>query len=158
MTIKTWQERLKCGENLLEYSAMQAEIDELRAEVANKATLFREWRASATFAVDNLKTENAALQKRLDAWETLIGKEMPADFKDWHENNKNEWPEIAADMLRRRLARAEESEKRLAAWENQEPVAYCGHTDGRVHIYQAKEIADALGNFEPLYKKPKERT
>jgi len=32
-------------------------------------------------------------------YETKLSAVMPADFKDWHENNRNEWPEVAAWVI-----------------------------------------------------------
>lgn len=32
-------------------------------------------------------------------YETKLSAVMPADFKDWHENNRNEWPDIAAWVI-----------------------------------------------------------
>jgi hypothetical protein len=37
--------------------------------------------------------------ERLEKYDTLLTAVMPADFKDWHENSKNEWPEIAAHVI-----------------------------------------------------------
>ena len=41
------------------------------------------------------KTELA----RLARYDDLLSKVMPADFKDWHQNSKEEWPEIAAQVV-----------------------------------------------------------
>lgn len=41
----------------------------------------------------------AAELKRLHDYDTRLTAVMPADFKDWHENSRNEWPEIAADVI-----------------------------------------------------------
>ena len=35
----------------------------------------------------------------LVAWETEIGKTMPADFKDWWENTPLEWPMVARRII-----------------------------------------------------------
>ena len=32
-------------------------------------------------------------------YETKLSAVMPADFKDWHENNRSEWPDIAAWVI-----------------------------------------------------------
>jgi hypothetical protein len=33
--------------------------------------------------------------ERLKAYDEELSKVMPPDFKDWWQNSKNEWPEIA---------------------------------------------------------------
>ena len=37
--------------------------------------------------------------ERLKAYDELLSKVMPPDFKDWHQGSKNEWPEIAAAVI-----------------------------------------------------------
>lgn len=37
--------------------------------------------------------------KRLHDYDTRLSAVMPADFKDWHQNSKAEWPEIAAGVI-----------------------------------------------------------
>jgi hypothetical protein len=79
MTIKTWKEmEQEDGEpwRLPEACYMQDEIDELRAHcksLEDQRETSREWKESATFAVDALKAEHkhelADLQAKLDAWE-----------------------------------------------------------------------------------------
>jgi regulator of replication initiation timing len=44
---------------------------------------------------ENLAIENSKLKKQLQSWEDELSKVMPADFKDWWENSKSEWPIIA---------------------------------------------------------------
>lgn len=39
------------------------------------------------------------LESQLSKWETTLTAVMPADFKDWHQNSKAEWPEIAALVI-----------------------------------------------------------
>lgn len=58
----------------------------------------------------------------LIAWETELSKVMPADYKDWWQNSKEEWPMVARmsiEGLRKREQLAwdmlEERRKRLAA-------------------------------------------
>lgn len=36
---------------------------------------------------------------RLNDYDTRLSAVMPADFKDWHENSRNEWPELAAGTI-----------------------------------------------------------
>lgn len=49
----------------------------------------------------------AEAEKKLALWERLIGAEMPPDYKDWHQNSKAEWPDVAAASLRSRKADAD---------------------------------------------------
>ena len=47
---------------------------------------------------------------RLKRYDDLLTKEMLPGFKDWHENSREEWPEMAAwviSNLRKRLEEAE---------------------------------------------------
>ena len=37
--------------------------------------------------------------KRLAKYDELLTAVMPPNFKDWHENSRNEWPEIAAWVI-----------------------------------------------------------
>lgn len=67
-----------------------------------------------------LETELAAAQERIQLWETELSQVMPADFKDWWENSKAEWPVVARiviESLRKRellaLERPQEREERL---------------------------------------------
>lgn len=39
------------------------------------------------------------LEAQLRKWETTLTAVMPADFKDWHQNSKAEWPDIAALVI-----------------------------------------------------------
>lgn len=44
-------------------------------------------------------TRIGELESQLSKWETTLTAVMPADFKDWHQNSKAEWPEIAALVI-----------------------------------------------------------
>ncbi len=48
---------------------------------------------------------------RLIAWETEVGKTMPADFKDWRENDSSEWPLVTRTVIESMREREKE------AWE-----------------------------------------
>ena len=37
--------------------------------------------------------------ERLKAYDEELSKVMPPDFKDWWQNSKDEWPEIAAAVI-----------------------------------------------------------
>lgn len=39
------------------------------------------------------------LEKKLAKWESELSSAMPPDFKDWHENSKEEWPEVARSVI-----------------------------------------------------------
>jgi hypothetical protein len=58
-------------------------------------------------ANDKLKKDSA----RLARYDDLLSAEMPPDFKDWHENSREEWPEIAALVIRNLRERLDEAEK-----------------------------------------------
>jgi chromosome segregation ATPase len=65
-------------------------------------------------AADKLDT----LESQINKWETALTAVMPPDFKDWHQNSKAEWPEIAASTLvnlRERLGEANAWAERLEA-------------------------------------------
>ena len=64
-----------------------------------------------------------------ERWESAIGAEMPAGFKDWHQNSTTERPTVAAWVirnLREREAEASAAEReRWRAWV-EEAVNYVG--------------------------------
>jgi len=51
--------------------------------------------------------------KLLGEFETKLSAVMPIDFKDWHQNSKNEWPEVAALVISSLRERIEELENEL---------------------------------------------
>jgi hypothetical protein len=68
--------------------------------------------------------ERIAIAEALVAdYETRLSAVMPPDFKDWHENSRQEWPEIAAstitalgeqvEFFRRAFMRSDTEVKRL---------------------------------------------
>lgn len=58
--------------------------------------------------------------ERLKLYDDLLSAVMPPDFKDWHQNSKEEWPEIAAAVITNLRQREE------LAWE-QVNFAYAQH-------------------------------
>ena len=44
---------------------------------------------------DSIQKELARLRR----YDEELSKVMPADFKDWHQGSKEEWPEIAAAVI-----------------------------------------------------------
>jgi hypothetical protein len=57
----------------------------------------------------SVKTELA----RLARYDDLLSKVMPADFKDWHQNSKEEWPVIAAGVLENLRERLDDANQEL---------------------------------------------
>lgn len=53
-------------------------------------------------AADLIRTQHAeleALRKEVEHWRSALTAVMLPDFKDWHENNPSEWPEVAALVI-----------------------------------------------------------
>lgn len=44
-------------------------------------------------------TDPDAVVDLLLAWEEEMSKEMPADFKDWWQNSREEWPSVARHVI-----------------------------------------------------------
>jgi hypothetical protein len=59
--------------------------------------------------------ERDALREKLTEWETKLSTVMPHDFKDWHRNNPDEWPEIAAMVIKNLREQLELTEPQLDA-------------------------------------------
>ena len=53
--------------------------------------------------------QQAAEIERLHDYDTKLSAVMPADFKDWHEGSKREWPELAAESIKMWRDRANEA-------------------------------------------------
>jgi hypothetical protein len=51
--------------------------------------------------------------ERLKAYDDELSKVMPPDFKDWWQNSKDEWPDIASWVITNLRERLEESERQL---------------------------------------------
>lgn len=49
--------------------------------------------------IDELKTENENLKSSLKKWEDELSSIMPPDYKDWWQNSREEWPEIAKQTI-----------------------------------------------------------
>lgn len=58
----------------------------------------------------------------VEQWEAALTAVMPADFKDWHQNSRWEWPEIAAGVIRN--LRHREGEAWAIVERLQSPVAH----------------------------------
>lgn len=46
-----------------------------------------------------LERRALAAEARLAKWESELSKVMPADFKDWWQNSREEWPEVARMVI-----------------------------------------------------------
>lgn len=67
---------------------------------------------SATFGIRVFPHELLPLldmAERCADYDKRIGEVMPADFKDWHDNLPREWPEVAADTIKRLRERLEQA-------------------------------------------------
>lgn len=49
--------------------------------------------------------------ERLRRYDKELSSVMPPDFKDWHQNSKEEWPELAAWVIKNLRERLEEEYK-----------------------------------------------
>lgn len=57
--------------------------------------------------------------ERLKRYDDLLTAYFPPDFKDWHQNSRDEWPEITVMALRRRDNEIARLEKYIEADERQ---------------------------------------
>ena len=74
-----------------------------------------------SYSADQMRayaTERVAAER--ERWRAAIAPEIPADMKDWHENSPDEWPEVAAAVLRSRREDAEMAWEMLAEWQARE--------------------------------------
>ena len=69
------------------------------------------------------------LQERIKQWHDALTPLMPSDFKCWHQNNPNEWPEVTAGVIasqRERITQLEQENDAMRAdlllWENGGPL------------------------------------
>ena len=91
---------------------------------------------------DELRDENIRLKNRiklLEEYETRLSAVMPIDFKDWHQNSKAEWPEVAALVISSQRERLNERDelynwtKATAGYPCQLPYQWHNWLDN--HIY-----------------------
>ena len=74
-----------------------------------------------SYSADQMRayaTERVAAER--ERWRAAIAPEIPADMKDWHQNSPDEWPEVAAAVLRSRREDAETAWGMLAEWRERE--------------------------------------
>lgn len=83
--------------------------------------------------------------KRLEEFETKLSAVMPSDFKDWHQNSKAEWPEVAAWVIssqRERLKELEDwKEEALAVEAQWNPNALATMLGAKIGQSQRQVIA-----------------
>jgi hypothetical protein len=61
-----------------------------------------------------IKTDPEAIADLLVAWETELSEVMPKDFKDWHQNDKAEWPLVAKAVIKSLKASEDRAWKMLS--------------------------------------------
>ena len=49
--------------------------------------------------IEQLRAECIALRTRVADYEERLSAVMPSDFKDWNQNARSEWPEVAARVI-----------------------------------------------------------
>ena len=59
--------------------------------------------------MSDYKCQNCEHAKQLAKWESELSKVMPPDFKDWWQNSRDEWPEVARRTIEALKAREEEA-------------------------------------------------
>ena len=92
--------------------AAQSDVDTVRA--LHERNELREAYEDSQNMIRKLRAENEALVKRLADYDTRLTEVMPEDFKDWHQNSKDEWPLIAAGTIKRLREEDERMSSRLA--------------------------------------------
>lgn len=82
---------------------------------------------AANAAVAEAAERLAAQHMRIKQWHNALTPLMPSDFKCWHENTPNEWPEVTARVIasqRERITKLEQENDALRAdlllWEKEE--------------------------------------
>ena len=85
-----------------------------------------------------LRERIAELEQELATWETEIGAVMPSDFKDWHQNSKNEWPVVARSVIESLSKRESQAWDHLTTALTPRPIAEAGEVkEGFVRLYGA---------------------
>ena len=84
---------------------------------------------AANAAVAEAGERLAEQHMRIKQWHDALTPLMPSDFKCWHENNPNEWPEVTARVIasqRERITQLERENDAMRAdlllWENGGPL------------------------------------
>lgn len=80
-------------------------------------------------------------QKELEAYRSELSKVMPEDKKDWWQNSKSEWPEVARGTI--------ESLKEEIEW-------YSSHLD--YHLKKKEELEKEVAQLKKELERQKEYT
>jgi len=74
---------------------------EMVKKAASNGTLegYREMGRKLADQEEKIDQQDSEL-KRLAEYDNLLTEEMPDDYKDWHQNSKSEWPELAVLTIR----------------------------------------------------------
>jgi hypothetical protein len=66
-----------------------------------------------------LQAEVERMDKRLSNYDEKLSAVMPSDFKDWHDNSRNEWPELTALVITNLRERLAEEQKQVELMEQE---------------------------------------
>ena len=106
---------------------MKTSTETLIASMHILATEIQSDDGAANAAVAEAGERLAEQHLRIKQWHDALTPLMPSDFKCWHENNPNEWPEVAARVIasqRERITQLEQENDALRAdlllWEEKE--------------------------------------
>jgi hypothetical protein len=92
----------------------EAEVAELVARLRTYANVEQ---AEGRPAIGRSLSRAAELLERLDRYDQALSAVMPSDFKDWWQNSKDEWPDVAAGVIENLRKREE------LAWEQMERLS-----------------------------------
>lgn len=87
-------------------------------------------------------------REQLEAFRRELSAVMPADFKDWHENDPAEWPMLAAQVIRDLRAERDElaADAERYRWLRNKPLDWSieHHHDGWATNYGRGELDAAI--------------
>ena len=108
---------------------MRTSTETLIAAMHILATEIQSDDGAANAAVAEAAERLAEQHMRIKQWHDALTPLMPSDFKCWHENNPNEWPEVTARVIasqRERITQLERENDAMRAdlllWENGGPL------------------------------------
>ena len=101
-------------------AAVEVVVSNCRSAPNGVVEILRALAAERDAAVSALKLSNAETA----AWETAISAVMPPDFKDWHENNKSEWPVVCAMVIHELRHQVVDSDNRVIVAQAETAAAY----------------------------------
>ena len=106
---------------------MRTSTETLIAAMHILATEIQSDDGAANAAVAEASERLAEQHMRIAQWHNALTPLMPSDFKCWHQNNPNEWPEVTARVIasqRERITKLEQENDALRAdlllWEEKE--------------------------------------